>query len=268
MKKQFFLLTLSMTGTIASHATNDVEQKAKAFYAAFDAADANTLHSMASGDFKFYNPFTPEPLDISGLIAFSTQTAQSFSDNHHRIRQVIATENSATIIGTFTATNSADFNGIPATHKNVSVDFISVLQWDKNGHIASMTAQNNSYSFMTQLGAIPSGNGKNTNAVMDIYQLFGKGDIPGLVNSLDPNIVWDSHVNPFVQGARIYSGSQDVYHFFGSLKESTQITEFIPVHFYESGDLVYVLGSFTYIPVKDEKKYHVNWTMTWHFTNG
>lgn len=246
-----------------------IEEKAKSFYAAIDAADANTIKNNASADFKFFNPFTPQPLDVNGLIGFSSQIKSSFSQAKHQITKTIASANSVTVIGAFTGKFTSDFNGIPATNKDVAVEFITVFEMDATGKILKMTAQNNSYSFMIQLGAVPAPNpDSHIPAVMTLYGAFGKGDIPGLVQMLDPNIKWDSHLNPMISNARIYKGSQDVFNFFGALKESSEITAFNPMNFYESGNTVYILGSFDYTLLKDMKKYHVNWTMSFEFAAG
>ncbi|MFN0275484.1 MAG: nuclear transport factor 2 family protein, partial [Chitinophagales bacterium] len=155
------------------------------------------------------------------------------------------------------------------TNKDVSVDFITVFEFDNAGKIKKMTAQNNSYSFMVQLGvATPPNPNSNIPAVMAVYENFGKGNIPGIIDAMDKNVVWDMRQNPFVNDARIYTGSQDVYNFFKSLQTSWAVLQFIPIDFSEVGNKVYVDGAFEYTLLKDNKNYHVNWTMIWEFKDG
>lgn len=269
MKKLMMILTTSVLGTgiFSSQAfATSIEETARKFYAAFDAADANTIHSLTSADFKFYNPFTP-PMDAKGLANFGGVIKQSFTGSQHQIKQVISTSNSATIIGTFTGKYTAPFNGIPANNKDVSVDFITVLEWNSAGKISKMTAQNNSYSFMIQLGAVPDPMSQGSVAVVGgIFQAFGRGDIPGLISMLDENVQWDSHLNPIFK-TRVYKGNNDVYNFFSDLKANANITKFMPVTLYQAGNKVYVPGMFEYVTLKDNKTYTVNWNMIFTIEN-
>ena len=81
---------------------------------------------------------------------------------------------------------------------------------------------------------------------MNIYGLFGKGDIPGLIGNLADNVEWDLHLNPLFGSAWVYRGQKDVYNFFGELRASAEITAFVPHHFYEKDNVVFILGSFEY----------------------
>ncbi len=269
MKSQVFFLAISLIAPATIFAKRlSLEQTTRNIYAAIDANDAVTLRKLLATDYQFYNPFTPTPLNADGLIGFSYQTAKAFSGAKHTISQIITSGKTTTVVATFTGKQTGVFNGIPATGKDVSMDLISVIEYDDKGMAKLQKTQANALGLMVQLGVVPPPNpNSNVPNIMNIFQLFGKGDIPGLIGALDENIEWDSKLNPMFKG-RVYNGQKDVYNFFGSLKESAQITNFLPLNFFEKGNEVNVLGLFEYTRLSDSKKFQVKWTMVFRIKNG
>ena len=269
MKAQIFFLALSLITTSTLFAKRvSLEQTARNIYAAIDANDAVTLRKLLTVDYLFYNPFTPTPLNADGLIGFSDQTAKAFTGAKHSIKQIITAGKKVTVIATFMGKHTGVFNGIPATGKDVSMDLISVIEFNEKDMATVQWTQANTLGLMIQLGVVPPPNpNSNVPNVISLFQAFGKGDVPGLVGMLDENIEWDSQLNPLFKG-RVYRGQKDVYNFFGGLKEASQITNFQPINFYEKENEVNVLGFFDYTRLSDSKKFHVKWTMVFKFKNG
>ncbi len=263
------LMLAAVTTSVGYAKTEKLDNVTRAIYAAIDANNAVALRKLLATDYRFANPFTPQPLNADGLIGFADATAKGFTGGKHQIKQIIVSENRTTVIGTFVGKHTGLFNGIPATGKDVMMDFISVIEFNKKGMATMQSTQANALALLIQLGAVPPPNpNSNIPNVMNIYGLFGKGDIPGLIGNLADNVEWDSHLNPLFPSARVYQGQKDVYNFFGSLRESAEITAFIPNHFYEKDNTVYVLGTFDYTRLSDGKKLHVNWTMSFAFQDG
>ncbi len=263
------LFTILSTGVFSEKTfAESLEEKARKFYTAFDAADTKTMQEMVTTDFTFSNPFTP-PMNLTAMQGFAQASKNSFEMSQHAIQRVVSSGNTVTIMGIFKGKYVQPFNGIPANQKQVEVGFTTVMDWSKDGRLWKMNTQNNSLAFMIQLGAIPDPTTQQgIPVVAGLYQKFGMGDIPGLVNSLDENISWDSHLNPLIKTARVYHGNKDVFNFFSDLKSNATITKFIPKTFYQSGDMVYVPGSFEYKNDADQNNYTVNWTMIWTIKNG
>jgi ketosteroid isomerase-like protein len=82
----------------------------------------------------------------------------------------------------------------------------------------------------------------NLETVQQAYAAFGKGDLPGILAALDPNIVWD---NPG-PNSPAYFGSHRGHvavatNVFGFLAENLQFDVFEPREFLVGGDKVVVL---------------------------
>lgn len=108
----------------------------------------------------------------------------------------------------------------------------------------------------------------NTQRVQHIYGLFGAGDIPGVINSCSSDVQWDSRMNPMQKQGKLYIGKQGVGSFFSDLRESAQITKFVPMSFFEDGNDVYVHGWFEYTSLTNNAVYLTHWAMRFSFNDG
>lgn len=81
----------------------------------------------------------------------------------------------------------------------------------------------------------------NLDTVKAIYEAFGRGDVPAILEKLDENVEWESQVPvegvPWLQTRH---GRDNVVGFFQDLAP-LEITKFEPYEFFESGDKVFVL---------------------------
>jgi ketosteroid isomerase-like protein len=81
----------------------------------------------------------------------------------------------------------------------------------------------------------------NVETVQQIYEAFGRGDVPSIIEKLDANVEWDTEIPvdgvPWLQPRR---GAANVPGFFESLAP-LNITRFEPHTWFESGDKVFVL---------------------------
>jgi len=81
----------------------------------------------------------------------------------------------------------------------------------------------------------------NLDTVRQIYDAFGRGDIPAILDKLDENVAWETQIPvegvPWLQTRR---GREEVAGFFESLAP-LEFKKFDPHTFFESGDKVFVL---------------------------
>ena len=81
----------------------------------------------------------------------------------------------------------------------------------------------------------------NVETVQQMYEAFGRGDVPAIIDKLDPNVEWDTEVEtpgvPWLQPRR---GAANVPGFFEALS-ALSITGFNPHTFFADGDKVFVL---------------------------
>lgn len=82
---------------------------------------------------------------------------------------------------------------------------------------------------------------ENTEVVNGAYESFGKGDIPGLVESVDGSVQWDS-TESLPQGGS-YSGQDGVVQFFEAVGGAWDGLEVEIEEVVESGDKVVAVGS-------------------------
>jgi len=113
----------------------------------------------------------PEFIDekyLSDFRKLNQPLLDAFPDIHFTIREIFQDEEKVVTIYNWTGKHQKEYNKIPATHKNVKVDGISIYEL-KNGKIISSTAKPDKLSFFLQLGVIPEDfmnkNTANHNAV-------------------------------------------------------------------------------------------------------
>jgi ketosteroid isomerase-like protein len=85
----------------------------------------------------------------------------------------------------------------------------------------------------------------NIDTVKAVYEAFGKGDVPAILEKLDPNVEWDTQYEspaaaPWLEPRR---GRDNVPGFFEALAP-LQITRFEPFFFGEDGDQVVSIVNF------------------------
>jgi uncharacterized protein len=86
---------------------------------------------------------------------------------------------------------------------------------------------------------------QNIEVVKKGYEAFGRGDIPGLLAQLDPNVSWVAFGPPDLPTAGERRGHQGVAEFFQQLAAIVDITRFETKEFISQGDRVVVIGEGT-----------------------
>lgn len=84
--------------------------------------------------------------------------------------------------------------------------------------------------------------GQNVEIVRHACAAFGRGDLPGLLNLMDPEVSWVTPGPPDLPTAGPRRGHDDVRRFFEALPRLVEITRFEPREFFAQGDKVVVLG--------------------------
>jgi hypothetical protein len=83
---------------------------------------------------------------------------------------------------------------------------------------------------------------RNSDIVRRAYEAFGRGDLDGLLGTLDDNIVWVTPGPSDLPTAGRRQGREEVRAFFGLITEMVEFQKFDPHTFVEQGDRVVVLG--------------------------
>jgi ketosteroid isomerase-like protein len=95
----------------------------------------------------------------------------------------------------------------------------------------------------------------NIDTVKQIYEAFGRGDIPAILDKLDPNVEWDVEVpTPGVPWLQPRRGAAEVRSFFESLAPLS-FQRFEPHTFFADGNKVFALIAMDATHVASGKQY-------------
>ena len=110
-----------------------------------------------------------------------------------------------------------------------------------------------------------------TNAEMaqELYDLFGRGDVPAILDLLTDDIKWTcpgpTEILPY---ARVYNGKQEVALFFKLIYENKDFPSFEAREFIAEGDKVVALGHWDAKSKKTGNPYSGDWAMAFYFRDG
>jgi hypothetical protein len=100
---------------------------------------------------------------------------------------------------------------------------------------------------------------QNLDIVRQGYAAFGRGDVQGLLDLLDPQVTWTTPGGADVPIAGTRRGQAAVGEFFATLSTTFEITRFEPKDFLAQGDKVVVLGDDTSVVKATGKSLEYRW---------
>jgi steroid delta-isomerase-like uncharacterized protein len=108
-------------------------------------------------DPEFVNHSAPPgiPSDREGGKVYLGAFLNAFPDCHFTVDDMIAEGDQVVTKKTFTGTHEAEFAGIPATGKRVTLQFVDIMRV-RDGRIIEHWLSMDQLSFMQQLGVIPT----------------------------------------------------------------------------------------------------------------
>jgi steroid delta-isomerase-like uncharacterized protein len=110
---------------------------------------------LLTPNFTLYHPAMPGPVDVEGFKQAITMFRTAFPDLKVVVEDLIGEGNKVTARFTMSATHRADFMGIAATGKQVSIGGIGAYRIE-NGKIAEDRVAEDLMGLMQQIGAIPT----------------------------------------------------------------------------------------------------------------
>ena len=109
---------------------------------------------------------------------------------------------------------------------------------------------------------------QNLEVVRKGYDAFGRGDIPGLLSLLDPQVSWLTPGPADLPTAGTRQGHQAVGEFFQTLSSVVDIARFEPREFIAQGEKVVVLGDDTARVKATGKTIEFRWAHAFTVRNG
>ena len=109
---------------------------------------------------------------------------------------------------------------------------------------------------------------ENVDIVRRAYDLFGKGDIPGLLNQFADDIAWETPGAPRVPYAGRFHERDQVATFFEGLGKTAEFAQFEPREFIAQGDRVVVLGHYAGKGRSTGRPFATDWAMVFTVQHG
>ncbi|MEO6189421.1 MAG: nuclear transport factor 2 family protein [Saprospiraceae bacterium] len=108
---------------------------------------------------------------------------------------------------------------------------------------------------------------KNTETVKKLFGFFAMGDISSFLNGSTTDCIFDVTGNQILNPGKVYFGHSGFMEFLGDLSKKGQPTLLTPIDFYESGNVVTVLGKIEFTEFASGKKCKVNFIQLWKFNS-
>lgn len=115
------------------------------FYQLFDQGDLDGIEALLDPNF----------IERDAFIQQATMFAAAFTDSKFVLEDMVVENDKVCVRGNWSATHSAELNGIPATGKHITMGFMVINQFS-NGKIVERWEQADMLGMMQQLGVIPS----------------------------------------------------------------------------------------------------------------
>ena len=107
----------------------------------------------------------------------------------------------------------------------------------------------------------------NAATVASLYEAFGKGDIPFIMNHLADNCKWTGAGEGFLPQGGTYVG-KDIIRFFTKLNEAVEFSAFVPAAIHSiNDDEVVAFGNMTGVARATGKTSSSDWAMHWKFND-
>ncbi len=111
-------------------------------------------------------------------------------------------------------------------------------------------------------------NQANVDVVTKIYEAFGQGDIPYILDQIHDDVRWVTHFDPVVPWGGDRSGKASVPSFFQAINDSVDVLEFAPTEFVSDGGVVVSLGTFHCRVKATGKESKTQWVFIWKIRDG
>jgi uncharacterized protein len=109
---------------------------------------------------------------------------------------------------------------------------------------------------------------ENLRVVQQLFECFGRGDVPGLLELLDEDVDWHIKGPEVVPFYGPHRGRDGVVAFLGKLSEAAEFESFEPRDFFTAGGRVVVLGAERARAKPTGKTFDNEWAMVFTLRDG
>lgn len=108
----------------------------------------------------------------------------------------------------------------------------------------------------------------NTQHIAAIFEAFGRGDIPYILDQLTDDVHWVAHLDPVIPWAGNYSGKNNVPPYFQALVSSVEVTAHPVNQLVAQDDTVVALGDVSFRARQTSKESDSSWVYVWKLRDG
>lgn len=108
----------------------------------------------------------------------------------------------------------------------------------------------------------------NTEQVKAIFEAFGRGDVPFILDQLAADVRFTSHLDPVVPWAGEFSGRDNVAQFFGALGGSVEVTGHPVNGLVAQDDTVVATGDVSFRVRETGREGSSSWVYIFKLTDG
>lgn len=232
-------------------------------YEALSRQDWPAFAALCADNYTEVNVGPTPTVGINNAIDLYKQFQAGFPDFMVKVNEIVPAGNNRYFLRvTVSGTNTGSMMMLPPTGKSIKFDGMDIVELNQNGKCVSHMVSNPEEPFR-QIG-YGSMTNPNTQTVIALYQMFGKGDVAGLLSMCDDKVVFEIQDRMFDNKARFFNGKAEVAKFFQELGSKFQYSQFQPLRFVADGDDVFILIGAEYTLAATGKKYSS--TYTHHFT--
>ena len=130
--------------------------KIKKAYEVFSSGDYSTMSEFIADDFVDHSPSPGQKPGLAGLKEMFESMKKGYPDMKFTINDIICSNDKASVLFTFTGTNTGEMMGMKPTGKAVNVQGIDYLYF-KNGKATEHWGYMDMETMMKQLGMMPEG---------------------------------------------------------------------------------------------------------------
>ena len=115
----------------------------------------DAMDEFVARDVRDHNPDPGQGPGLEGLKRWFLSLRDSFPDLHVTVEDMIGEGDKVVTRSTFRGTHRGDFQGMPASGKQIAVEVIDILRLE-NGKIVERWGQSDQLGMMQQLGMAPA----------------------------------------------------------------------------------------------------------------
>lgn len=120
----------------------------------YDKGNLDVFLEIFAPDFLYYDPSnSPNPMSKEETYKFLIEGSKLFKEVNHKIEEIIALNDKVIVRTTIYITHQGEFQGIPATGKEVEFSSIAIFQI-KDGKVVEVREEADKLSWFRQLGMV------------------------------------------------------------------------------------------------------------------